>query len=29
VLADAVRKINQPLLTTVHESKTSKSSEVG
>ena len=29
VLADAVRKIDQPLLTTVHESKTNKSSEVG
>jgi UrcA family protein len=29
VLADAVQKIDKPLLTTVHESKTSKSSEVG
>ena len=29
VLADAVRKIDQPLLTTVHESKGRKSSEVG
>jgi len=29
VLADAVRKIDQPLLTTVHESKSNKSSEVG
>jgi UrcA family protein len=29
VLADAVRKIDQPLLTTVHESKGKKSSEVG
>lgn len=29
VLSDAVGKINQPLLTTVHESKTKKSSEVG
>jgi UrcA family protein len=29
VLADAVRKIDQPLLTTVHESRTTKSSEVG
>jgi UrcA family protein len=28
VLADAVRKINQPLLTTLHESKT-RSSDVG
>ncbi len=29
VLADAVRKIDQPLLTTVHEARTTKSSEVG
>lgn len=29
VLGDAVSKINQPLLTTVHESRTKKSSEVG
>jgi len=29
VLADAVKKIDQPLLTTVHESKTNKTSNVG
>ena len=29
VLADAVRKIDKPLLTAVHESKTNKSGEVG
>jgi UrcA family protein len=29
VLSDAVGRINQPLLTTVHESRTKKSSEVG
>ena len=29
VLADAVRKIDQPLLTSLHESKTGKSDHVG